>query len=98
MTDDTEIKPNPLQVWFFVSVVVRKTRGEVDEQAAMSSRWPFSKLPSCRGAAPRGLMVNGVIGVVHANVGHNVTLLNKGQTAVSYHFSTYERCDNQPQH
>jgi hypothetical protein len=36
--------------------------------------------------------------VVHANVGHNVTLLNDGRTAVSYHFSTYKRCDNQPQH
>ena len=37
-------------------------------------------------------------GVVHANVEHNVTLLNNRRTAVSYHFSTYERCDNQPQH
>ncbi len=37
-------------------------------------------------------------GVVHANVGHKVTPFNDGRTAVSYHFSTYERCDNQPQH
>jgi hypothetical protein len=39
---------------------------------------------------------NVVKGVVHANVGHNVTLFNDGRMAVSYHFSTYERCDNQP--
>jgi hypothetical protein len=32
-------------------------------------------------------------GVVHANVGHKVTLLNDGRTAVLYQFSTYERCD-----